>query len=352
MANLKYFDSDTNTWKTLVVGAQGPQGIQGIQGETGYGSVNAIINGAFDIWQRGTSFSTASGYVGGYTADRWRSAFDGTTGSYSISQQVFTPGSSPVSGWDSSYFARYAVTSFGTGSIRAFDHAIEDARTFAGQVVTASIYLKADSSRTVGLQLYQNFGSGGSSEVYTTTSSFNVTTSWQRFTATFTLPSVSGKTVNAGSALWFRLLTPAGVNSTLDIWGVQLELGSTATPFRRNANSLQGELAACQRYYHRATATTTAGYLGHGFAQNTTTGTFQVNLPVTMRTAPTSIDFSSIRLVDQVVAYNISSGVLSSDCSTTIGGIYVTGISGLTSYRPYYLTGQNSTGYIGFSAEL
>jgi hypothetical protein len=32
MANLKYFDSDTNTWKTLVVGAQGPAGPTGPQG--------------------------------------------------------------------------------------------------------------------------------------------------------------------------------------------------------------------------------------------------------------------------------------------------------------------------------
>jgi hypothetical protein len=32
MANLKYFDSDTNTWKTLVVGAQGPTGPTGPEG--------------------------------------------------------------------------------------------------------------------------------------------------------------------------------------------------------------------------------------------------------------------------------------------------------------------------------
>jgi len=64
---------------------------------------NAIINGAFDIWQRGTSFSAS-----GYTADRWSSDF--VTGAGTISQQAFTPGAAPVTGYEGTYFLRRSVT--------------------------------------------------------------------------------------------------------------------------------------------------------------------------------------------------------------------------------------------------
>jgi len=65
---------------------------------------NPIINGGFDIWQRGTSATT-----GGYSAaDRWR--YDNVGGTYTISKQTFTPGTAPVSGYESTNFARVVIS--------------------------------------------------------------------------------------------------------------------------------------------------------------------------------------------------------------------------------------------------
>ena len=242
---------------------------------------NKIINGDFFISQRGTTFSSVAS--GTYTLDRWLSAFDGTAGTYTISQQTFTLGTAPVSGYEGTYFARYAVTVAGTGNfVRGFDQRIEDVRQFANQTATVSVWLKADSARTVGVQFYQNFGSGGSGEVYVTAQNFSVTTSWTRFTATFSLPSIAGKTIGASSYLALRFLTPLGVTSTIDFWGVQVEAGSVATAFQTSTGTVQGELAACQRYYYKSDLyRITASY-------TTSNGTISANHPVTMRVSPSA----------------------------------------------------------------
>jgi len=95
---------------------------------------NKIINGDFGIWQRGTSFSSATGL--GYTADRWFLSWSGTT-TIAVSRQTFTPGTAPVAGYESSHFARIARTAGSADDY--FLQRIEDCRTFAGQTITASL---------------------------------------------------------------------------------------------------------------------------------------------------------------------------------------------------------------------
>ena len=208
-------------------------------------SPNYIINGAFDIWQRGTSFSAS-----GYTADRWTGDF--VTGAGTVSQQTFTPGAAPVSGYEGTYFLRRSVT---TGSqYSSLIHRIEDVRTLAGQTVTLSFWAKGTNpTGNFLVNLIQSFGTGGSSQVDNTPQALVLTSSWARYAFTFTLGSVAGKTIGAASYIWLSIYQAAANTSvsTLDIWGVQLEAGAVATPFRRNSPSLQAELAACQRYYVR-----------------------------------------------------------------------------------------------------
>jgi hypothetical protein len=258
---------------------------------------NKIINGDFNIWQRGTSFSPVAD-AGTFTADRFIFQRNGSGYTATCSRQTFTAGTAPVSGYEGVYFWRYNVTTAGTSNTYAvLDQRIENVQTFAGQTVTVSFWAKADASRTVTLDVTQEFGSGGSGQVGTSGGSHSVTTSWTRFSATLSIPSISGKTIGTGSYLIVRLGFPTGVTETIDLWGMQIEAGSTATPFQTASGSIAGELALCQRYYAKSynqsvtpgTASATAGAKGFQSSSTVTTGGVvgYVYLGVTMRISPT-----------------------------------------------------------------
>ena len=212
---------------------------------------NKIINGDFSIAQRGTTFSNPANFA--YLLDRYAIYYDGTGATRTISQQTFTPGTAPVSGYESANFFRYAQTVAGTSNtVNLIYQRIEDVRTFAGTSAVLSFWAKADTTRTVTASARQYFGTGGSGDVNTGfTGSASLTTSWQRFSFTISVPSISGKTIGTSSALEIQLVLPAGTTPTIDIWGVQIESGSTATNFSLATSSLATELIACQRYYEK-----------------------------------------------------------------------------------------------------
>jgi hypothetical protein len=314
-------------------------------------SGNAIINGGFDIWQRGTSVTVTGAYAYG-AADRFKVFTD--TGVSSVnSQQTFTPGTAPVAGYEAQYFLRSTKSANSGGWI--VEQPIEDVRSFAGQTATLSFYAKAGSATTITPKFLQLFGSGGSGAVTTTASSLSLTTSWARYSVTVSIPSISGKTVGAGSSLNVRLWDIADANAyTFDIWGVQLESGSTATAFRRNANSLEGELAACQRYYQRFSGGLSAVY-GNGSAYSSTAVSCIVNFNTTMRISPTSVEWSSLRFEDTGGGnYNASTIGLDGDRTNTARAfLYNTVSSGLTQFRLYSLVNaSNAAGFLAFSSEL
>jgi hypothetical protein len=330
-------------------------------------SANAVINGAFEINQRNFTSNTTTG---AFNFDRWRQLnLDGTT---TVSPETFTPGTAPIAGYEGRNFLR--IVSSGQTATNAnsrITQFIESARTFAGQTVTFSFFAKAASGTPkVALEIVRGFGTGGS---FSTSDIIyfgqaTLTTSWQRFTFTASIPSVTGKTFGTDNndhlALTFWTSAGSDFNSrtgsigiqsnTLDFWGVQLEAGSVATPFRRNANSLEGELAACQRYYQRKTGTNLYSLFGFGFANSTTNGLMHFPLPVQMRATPTSIDFSTLRLTDLTSEFPVTSVTLSASSSPSfVQGDFGASGAGLTAQRSYYLSGRNSAAaFVGFSAEL
>jgi hypothetical protein len=91
-----------------------------------------------------------------------------------------------------------------------------------------------------------------------------------------------------------------------------------------------------------------------GLASNTTAANINITYPVTMRTAPTTMDYSNLRLDDSISAFTSGTPALESTYATNdkVARIVWSSTSGLTSFRPYFLSQNTSAGYLGLSAEL
>jgi len=222
---------------------------------------NVLINGNFDVWQRGTS-QTAAGYG---SDDRWMNNQNGSTKTHS--RQSFTPGQTDVPG-NPLYFSRTVVSSVaGAGNHTLKSQRIESVTSLAGQTATLSFWAKADATKNMAVSFSQLFGTGGSPSAFVLNIGVNtiaLTTSWKYYTVTFAFPSISGKTLGTNNDhciqlnFWFEAGSDsnASTNSlgqqsgTFDIAQVQLEAGPVATPFERRPFGM--ELALCQRYFEKS----------------------------------------------------------------------------------------------------
>jgi len=245
---------------------------------------NAVTNGAFDIAQRGTSF-TPTGSA--YTFDRWY--YNGATSGMTLTQQ-----SSGLA--NTRYNLRYqrnsgsAVTT-ATGIAQPIETAA--AILLAGQTVTLSFYARAGAnfsaaSSFLGVQVFagtgtdQNPYTGYTGQTIPINSGVNITTSWARYSFTTTL---AGTITELTPNFYWTPVGTAGTNDYFEITGVQLELGSVATPFSRAGGTLQGELALCQRYYQSRSV----------MYKSTSSGGFSTNaydsgiFPTQMRATPTLV---------------------------------------------------------------
>jgi hypothetical protein len=258
------------------------------------GTGNILINGAFEINQR-SYVSAANLASGSYGFDRWKSTFTNTTLTYTSAPQG------------------QEVTINSGGSIE---------QVVERNNIPAGTYTLSWTGTATG-------------RVYNTGAT---PPSYAASPITVTLDGLANVEVE---------FTASGGTKTLS--KVQLESGSTATAFRRNADSAEGELAACQRYYWRWTsASSEYGYVGLAYSA---TGTvFSIPLPVTMRANPTSIDFSSLRVFDVVNAAITVTAAGLSNPSRHAPSVDLT-ITGGTQYRPYTIL-TNGVGFLGFNAEL
>ena len=261
---------------------------------------NRIINGNFDIWQRGTSFS--SPVAGTYTADRWVVNYDGSGATQTISQNTFIPGSTEAAP-GATFFLGFTQTVAGSGAtFNVLLQRIESVRTFGGQTVTLSFYARGVSVALTlpSITLTQDFGAGGSATVFTNVAASVViaATNFAKYTYTVTLPSITGKTIGTSSYLALEFALPINATFDFQVGSVQLEPGSVATPFEQRP--IGTELALCQRYYQHTTRVNLGGITSSGI------GLYgAVQLPVVMRADPTASQRSQ-SLVGSVTAITLT----------------------------------------------
>ncbi len=201
---------------------------------------NHVINGRFDVWQRGPEA----------IPDMWRLISDGG-GEASAARELHPAGQSDVPGGGAA-FLRWSVTGE-PSSAPAIATRIEDVRLLAGGQAALGLYLRSDAARTLQVRLVQNFGAGGSAAVHLDDQSVEAGTGWSRHELVFDVPSLTGKTIRAGSYLEVRLRGEAGPSSqVIDIDLVQLEAGAQASVFEHRPEALERQL--CLRYFERIAA--------------------------------------------------------------------------------------------------
>jgi hypothetical protein len=308
-------------------------------------NANLIAGGSFDIWQRGTGAFTTNGT---YTSDRF---YVYSSSSFSLSQE------SSVVPDGATYSAK--ITSTAGSSFANMQFALEqtEVEKLAGKVVTFSVYLRANGTYNGTTSLKINTSTTGNSQTptwttqATSTAAAPSTSAFTRFTVTATIPTTA-----KGLAFLIEQQSVLASGSILYIGLAKAELGSIATPFVRAGGTIEGELAACQRYYYRAVGGNNNSAYAMGMGTFSNNANFIVQFPVTFRTvASTTIESSNLAISDGVTAYSggtfTSSAVLSSQNVGFVNYQHTSAI--LTQFRPYRIENNSSTaGYIAFSAEL
>ena len=319
---------------------------------TGY--KNLIINGDFRINQRNVTSTSAWSAFG---ADRWQGFVGGGASTFTLSHQNFTPGVGPQVGFEPEKYLRFVTASVSGVDNYAFPrHYIEDLRTISGSTATISFWARAGSGTPiVAVEFERSFGTGGAPTAPDTFYCGQVllSTNWQRFSLTVTVPSTLGKVfgTNNDSRYAMNVWCSGGTNfiartgglglqnNTFDFWGVQVERGTSVTTFEQR--HIQQELALCQRYYYRS------GVFGpFNYTERFAPGVNFTNVigfvcmhPIELRTNPALIITGQPAVDNYGVAANITH---TATFPSTRGARLSFSTTGLVDYRPYFLIGNNS----------
>ena len=309
------------------------------------GRKNLIINGGFDVWQRGTTGTDPSNGYGTYlSADRWASYYGGTI----LSQQAVTIDGLPV------YAMR--ITAGTSGNIYAYQKVERGSSIVSGKPITYSFWARANVARSQGMSgRFYDSGTQGTA-LNLSLSSLDITTSWQKFTQTVTLTDTA---LNNSRDFFINFQGTFASADWLEVANVQLELGSVATDFEHR--SYGEELALCQRYYERLSYAASTDYGGgsaaellfsNGFGYTSVRSLNNYKYQQVKRTPPTVAvsSASHIEVLDSTTGWVAASG-FDSRSNIYSTRLDLTHSGGLTAGRALELR-LLSGGYISIDAEL
>jgi len=303
---------------------------------------NVLINGEFQVWQRGTS-SSSNGYR---TADRWRLNLSGA--SATASQGTFANGQTAVPGNPQFYMALDVTT--GNDNC-GWQYRIEDTQKFNSDVYTLSFWAKSATPRVMTVNSHTYDSSADVDDDNTVSpSTFTPTSSWQKFTFKITFSSMPNVGAFASGDYTHIGINQGSDTSTaawkLDLALVQFEKGEQATPFEHR--SFADELRRCQRYHQRFTGVSN-GRVGFGTKTSATGARCVIPFNTAMRATPSHSITGTPRFETGAAAQNVSS-INTSGANTLVGGFDVVTASGGAQNDPGVLD-MGDGGYI-FDAEL
>ena len=203
---------------------------------------NRLINGNFNVWQRGTTFTVSTNI---YTADRWVTPTNAPA-SITVSQSTNVP-------FRAGFQYSLSLATATSGSPALIEQRIEQLNTYdlyQGTPITISFWARQSVGTPGVLNIEPLLPSGvntftGYTDACTPTlQQVQLSSSWQYYTLTYCI-AVVGVATNGLAVQWWQ---PNTVNpATILLTGVQLEKGTIATPFE--VRPYATELALCQRYY-------------------------------------------------------------------------------------------------------
>ena len=349
----------------------------------GYRQQNVIINGAMQVFQRGTSDDTATN--GDFSSDRWKLGFGGLDGNVDWDQET----SSTPEGFGS---ALKISTDASETSLDAGDYILLEQRiegqdvqmigkgTSSAKHLTLSFWVKSSVASTYTAEILDNNNNRLCGRSY----SVNQADTWEYKTLVFPPDATGSLTNNANHSLSLVLWIDAGTtytsgtfstnwqasdtdervydttgwlestNPTFYITGVQLVAGNYPDGLPFMHRSYGEELALCQRYFCKLQGDGVDLYTtyGSGVVANATTAIIHGTLPVSMRDVPDTLAFSNVQIYDGVTTKAVSA-VSAIRSSTSSWSADLTTATGLTAANPAVLRGNaNASSYITASAEL
>lgn len=336
---------------------------------------NKIINGKMEIAQRGTSFSFGA-LTSGYTLDRWQFAHS------SSAQYTVTQNTSAIQNFERNL--RVQVVTSADTSISSTDYALVqqviegfNITDLFGATFTISFWVTSSKVGTHCLYLRNNGAAGNPDRSYIATYTVNVanTPEYKTITVTGGLPTSGTWNRQNGAGLYLGWILAAGsayqttagawqtgnfigtsaqvncldtVGNIFAITGVQLEVGSAATPFEHRP--IGAELALCQRYYEVVTAETN-GIIAVGQALSSNYVIFNIKFSATKRAVPTGLSSGSFIALTSIGGS--AGGTLEfSVLSINSARLNIQSASGLTAGNASGVFATGAPASVAFSAEL